>query len=589
MINMVGPQLDGFKALAPGAMHLGKSEAEQEYLIKKSKVADTLAQEVSATAQELGGSTGTAIDSLKMSIVAHGALLGRKRVDLAVQQEVAGSYYLGLSPFDQTPSSYAGATFHNIASGRLKLSNIQEALNASYRAAYTAKLRELEIELLQVQIATLENALAAAEMQARLQAEAQAQADARARAQAEADARAQAEAQVRAQAVALAQAKAREAAVKAAAERAQAEKAIREANSYRIPLAKLDGTPAVIMATGAAPALQGGLTLSAALRSAVLAVGAASLASVALPFLVRVAALLYSPKLGNGELQENYLLSTPLADLSVALDAAAQAEAIERGWIELPVRMGDKREDIGPTELFAIRTDGAAIPSTVAVLAAHHDASTGEYVVTTEDVPPRNLVWTPAVEPMGSSTTLPATRPPKKVLVGPKLEPLEGRLDTYPDLPDVGFDDYVIIFPADSGLAPLYVMFKSRRHITGIGVGKGKQFSGELLVEGNRNGSPIPSQIASKLRGRSHSSWNLYRQRLWRLVAKSPLFEGQFSPEMRALMLRGLAPYAPRDERVGSRVKYEIHHIKSIRDGGGVYDSDNLVIISPRFHIDMHR
>ncbi|HEK1691043.1 TPA: S-type pyocin domain-containing protein [Pseudomonas putida] len=50
---------------------------------------------------------------------------------------------------------------------------------------------------------------------------------------------------------------------------------------------------------------------------------------------------------------------------------------------------------------------------------------------------------------------------PITALVGPTLEPLEGRLDIYPDLSDVGFDDYVIIFPADSGLPPLYVMFKT--------------------------------------------------------------------------------------------------------------------------------
>ncbi|QHG66819.2 S-type pyocin domain-containing protein [Pseudomonas putida] len=342
------------------------------------------------------------------------------------------------------------------------------------------------------------------------------------------------------------------------------------------------------MATAAAPALQGGVELATAIRTAVLSVGAASIEAVAGSFLAGTFALLYSPKLGNGELQDNYILSTPLTDLNVELDAAAQAAAVELGAVDLPVRMGDKREQIGPTELFAVRTDGDVISSAVPVLAAEFNAQNGQYIVTTDDLPPRTLIWTPAVEQSDSSTTLPATPPRATAMVGPTLEPLEGRIDAYPDLPDVGFDDYVIIFPADSGLPPLYVMFKSPRNMPGVVSGKGQLIQGEFLYDGNREGAPIPAQIASKLRGKKYSSFGAFRRRLWQLIGRSPIFEKQFQLGDLLIMRRGLALLADPDERVGGRIKYEIHHVKRIADGGGVYDVDNMRIMSPKFHAEIH-
>lgn len=46
---------------------------------------------------------------------------------------------------------------------------------------------------------------------------------------------------------------------------------------------------------------------------------------------------------------------------------------------------------------------------------------------------------------------------------------------------------------------------------------------------------------------------------------------GQFSPLNQNRMKRGYAPYPP-TEQVGGREKFELHHIKFIRDDGAVYD-----------------
>lgn len=597
--NHVGPILDGFKISAAGAMKIADDAARVVYLESLSALAGMLEQEVVAVRNELGSAQETNIESLQQDIAARSVLLERKTNDLRQQQEQANSYY-GSSPFGKSAEYYASTTFQNIATGRIRVANIQEALNAAYRAAYMVQLREAEIQMLQAQIAALQQALHTAQEQLRAEAEAQArsqaEAEAAARAQAEAAAsRAQAEAEaasrarVEAEAAALAQAEA-QARVKAqkAAERALAEQAIRQANTYKAPLSELAVTPAIVMATAAPPVVEAGVALGTAIRSAVTSLSVASIGAVAGSFVVGTFALLYAPKLGYGELTDNYVLTLPLSDLEVELDAAAQAAAVERGEVNLPVRMAGKREQIGPTELFAARTDGSVISSAVPVLAAEFNAKNGQYIVSTDDVPPRTLIWTPTVEPSNSSTTLPATPPPATALVGPMLEPIEGRLDTYPELPDVGFDDYVIIFPADSGLAPLYVMFKSPRNMPGVVSGKGQLIQGQFLYDGNREGAPIPAQIASKMRGKRYSSFGAFRRRLWQLIGRSPLFESQFDLAELLIMRRGLAAPARKNERVGRRVKFEIHHIRRISEGGAVYDVDNMIIMSPRFHVEAH-
>lgn len=49
------------------------------------------------------------------------------------------------------------------------------------------------------------------------------------------------------------------------------------------------------------------------------------------------------------------------------------------------------------------------------------------------------------------------------------------------------------------------------------------------------------------------------------------------------------APYALPKDRIGRRVKLEIHHKHWIGKGGAVYDLDNLSIMTPKEHIHTHR
>ena len=102
---------------------------------------------------------------------------------------------------------------------------------------------------------------------------------------------------------------------------------------------------------------------------------------------------------------------------------------------------------------------GVTVPSKVRVVAATFNAQQNVYSVTTEDVPPRTLTWTPIVDPGNSSTTSPAEQPVPTVYTGATVTPVTGRIDAFPGLAEAGFNDFITVFPAGSGLPPIYVMF----------------------------------------------------------------------------------------------------------------------------------
>ena len=58
----------------------------------------------------------------------------------------------------------------------------------------------------------------------------------------------------------------------------------------------------------------------------------------------------------------------------------------------------------------------------------------------------------------------------------------------------------------------------------------------------------------------------------------------EFSKNNISNMSKDNAPIAVEEQWFGSRSKYELHHKKPIWDGGDVYNLDNLVIVSPRYH-----
>ncbi|MEB0044891.1 MULTISPECIES: S-type pyocin domain-containing protein [unclassified Pseudomonas] len=199
------------------------------------------------------------------------------------------------------------------------------------------------------------------------------------------------------------------------------------------------------------------------------------------------------------------------------------------------------------------------------------------------------ITWTPAVDPssvMGipalEGVTLkpavwvfPPTENAAKILVNP----------IYP--PD--YQDAIIWFPSQPQIAPIYLSLSARYEPGGV-TGIGKDVSGIWLAgAGTGLGSPIPTRIADKLRGREFSSFDRFREAFWEEVARDAALLSQFKPNNQALLLKGNSPYAPKTERNGENTRHEIHHIEHIQHGGAVYDVDNLSVMTPKRHAEIHK
>lgn len=306
-------------------------------------------------------------------------------------------------------------------------------------------------------------------------------------------------------------------------------------------------------------------------------------------FLVGVSALVYSSRLGNGELPGRYVVTLPLTNLGPAPITDLNAVALNSGTIDVPFRLASRPGEAGLSEVIVVPTDGVHVPANVRVVAAIHKVEQNLYSASTAHVPPRTFTWTPIVNPDNSSTATPIEQPPTPIYEGAAFIPVQGRIDAYPELADVSIDDYILIFPDDSGIPPLYVVFQSPRDMSGVASGEGQQVApGWLEASAEGEGSPVPSQIAAQLRGREFNNFSRFREAFWRQVAADEILANQFSPNNVALMSKGYAPHVLKSQRAGERKVFEIHHVNHISNGGAVYDVDNMWIVTPKSHIKLH-
>ncbi len=300
---------------------------------------------------------------------------------------------------------------------------------------------------------------------------------------------------------------------------------------------------------------------------------------------VKVAALMvFSIKLDEGE---RYGLSVPLTDMKIGLDLQQLKDALDETF-PLPMRLiSDLIGDDSAIQIVA--TDSEGVSADVPVRAATWDAGQQAWSFTSDGPGPITVLWTPEVQPGNSSTSLPetlqlASRYPGSINV--KFAP---KILTHPAIDDLHFDDYIVTFPADSGLEPVYIMFKNPRDYAGGVAGLGQTIPGWRGEMNGPQGAPIPTQVADKLRGQTYSRWGKLKEAIWKAMANDPELGEQFSRTDLELMRRGSAPLSPESGIVGARDSYNIHHVHPIAQGGAVYDLDNLVIMTPKAHIDIHR
>ncbi len=246
------------------------------------------------------------------------------------------------------------------------------------------------------------------------------------------------------------------------------------------------------------------------------------------------------------------------------------------------------------TRIYAVKTGVADVPANVKVGMAQFDRSSGVYTFTTDTLPPRTFTFTSPRPPgVGGVSVIPqpASAPVFPQHTGTDIKILATRRTlTFLAHEEVSFHDYIIWFPAGSGLEPVYVYFKSPRDEPGEVTGEGEWILGIWLAEAGRGqGAAIPAQIADKLRGREFSSFDRFREAFWRAVANDPELSGQFIElNQRRMREKGYSPFTPSKEKVGGRDKFELHHVISIKDNGVIYDVDNLRVITPKRHIEIH-
>ncbi|MEE1921657.1 S-type pyocin domain-containing protein [Pseudomonas sp. 148P] len=302
---------------------------------------------------------------------------------------------------------------------------------------------------------------------------------------------------------------------------------------------------------------------------------------------LHVASLLaFSMKLGQGE---RHGISVPFTDMTLSIDWEQLKASIGES-IPLPIRLISGLLD-GKSQIEIATTGSDALPADVPVRAATWDAEQGAWRFTTDGPGPITVLWTPEQQPADNSTaTVPSALELSGLYPGRISIQTRPQILPFPELDDIRPDDYIVVFPADSGLEPVYLMFKSPRDYAGVATGTGQNISGTWLgTAGTQQGSPIPSRIADHLRGRTFSNWDRMREAIWKAVAADAELSQQFIPSNVVRMREGLAPMATSQEHNKSKKSFELHHVHQIAKGGAVYDIDNIVVMTPKQHAEAHK
>lgn len=199
------------------------------------------------------------------------------------------------------------------------------------------------------------------------------------------------------------------------------------------------------------------------------------------------------------------------------------------------------------------------------------------------------LIWTPAVNPTDTLgiPALEAAPQAPQIWIYPPTEQADNMIVDPIHPPD--YKDFILVFPANSGINPLYIVMNVRLD-PGTVSGQGQDVIGIWLAgAGVGLGAPIPTRIADQLRGKSFASFDAFRKAFWKAVASDSELSSQFIVANRKRMLVGNAPKTRERDMVGGRGVFELHHVDKVSEGGEVYNVDNLGVVTPKNHIDIHR
>lgn len=149
-------------------------------------------------------------------------------------------------------------------------------------------------------------------------------------------------------------------------------------------------------------------------------------------------------------------------------------------------------------------------------------------------------------------------------------------LESLDSIDEVRCDDYIVVFPHDSGLDPVYVLFNDRRDCPGVVSGEGSALYSDWQVQAaSHEGAAVPALVAGQLRGKVFRRFEVFKRAFWKAVAMTPALNVQFNSDNQALMLSGSAP---RSEQPGNSRTLRVLHRVEATQGGGVYDLENMFV-----------
>lgn len=227
---------------------------------------------------------------------------------------------------------------------------------------------------------------------------------------------------------------------------------LRAANTFRVSALPVG---AQLSTTAGSIALTAGssLTLDTAIQAAIQALRGLAATVLDRATGVGIGLLLYSPALGNSDLYPT-AMSIPAAGLAPQLPGNLPEIAAAGGTVDMPYRIyGDR------TQYSLIATPvGDRAAAKVPVRALTLDPSLNAYTFTSADTPPRTLVF-PIAAPGNSSTTSPAQPMDVPVYSGVTLTPITATTEVLPAVDPLDIRDAIYVFPAGSGIAPVYLVF----------------------------------------------------------------------------------------------------------------------------------
>lgn len=122
------------------------------------------------------------------------------------------------------------------------------------------------------------------------------------------------------------------------------------------------------------------------------------------------------------------------------------------------------------------------------------------------------------------------------------------------------------------------------RNAPGVATVKGALRESPTLFRGSHNNAGfVPKDVGDKLVGKKYRNFKQFRKSFWKAVSESKYAES-FNLTDKALMTKGNAPMAAKSQRMGGKSRYELHHMTPIHQGGAVYELNNIIVVTPKFH-----